>query len=312
MGTVFSHKLPNLKHLSYLLALDKHQHFNKAAQACFVSQSTLSSAILKLEQQLDCQLLERDHKRFIFTQQGKQVVKLARQLLLNANELVSYAQQQNEDGAASVRLGCIPTIAPFLLTDLVLQSQKQLPKLDLYLREDTTEKLMVQLAQGDIDCAILALPIPRHDFASRFLGKDAFYIAGNKRLVDLFLHNSDYQSLPDKSIFLLNQEHCLTEHAISACQLTDNSKVNDFSASSLATLVQMTAFHQGITFLPAMAVNKGLGNSDKLTVLSMQGNAYRQIGMLWRKNSLRLSTFNSIGDIVSDLLTFTSSRTFLS
>ncbi len=303
METIFSHKLPNLKHLSYLLALDKHQHFNKAAQACFVSQSTLSSAILKLEQQLDCQLLERDHRRFIFTSHGKQVVNLARQLLLSANELVSYAQQQSEDGAGSVRIGCIPTIAPFLLTDLILQSQKQLPKLELYLREDTTDNLMVQLAQGDIDCAILALPVPKHDFASRSLGKDAFYIAGNKGLVEQFLLKGDYQTLPEKSIFLLNQEHCLTEHAISACQLTDSSKINNFSASSVATLLQMTTFHQGITFLPAMAVNKGLGKDEKLTVSPMQGDVYREIGILWRNNSMRLPTFNSIGDIVGELLT---------
>ncbi len=303
MDTVFSQKLPNLKHLSYLLALEKFQHFNKAAQACFISQSTLSSAILKLEQQLNCQLLERDHKSFIFTLHGKQVVELARQLLVNANELVSYAQQQNEDGTGSVRLGCIPTIAPFLLTDLVQQSQQQLPKLDLYLLEDTTENLMIQLAQGDIDCAILALPVPKHDFASRLLGRDAFYIAGNKHLVEQFMDKTDYQYLPEKSVFLLNQQHCLTEHAISACQLTDSSKINDFSASSVATLVQMTAFHQGVTFLPAMAVNKDLGKSEALTILPMQDNVYRDIGLLWRNNSMRSSTFNSLGDIVSELLT---------
>lgn len=302
METVFSHKLPNLKHLSYLLALDQYQHFNKAAQACFVSQSTLSSAISKLEQQLSCQLLEREHKSFIFTQHGKQVVMLARQLLLNANELVSYAQQQSGNDAGSVRLGCIPTIAPFLLTGLVLQSQKALPELELYLREDTTESLMKQLANGDIDCAILALPVPTHDFASRSLGKDAFYIAGDKALVQQFVKTQDYDCLPQQSVFLLNQEHCLTEHAISACKLTDRSKINNFSASSIATLVQMTAFHQGVTFLPAMAVNKGLGKQEDLAISPVQDNIYREIGMLWRNNSMRAPTFNSLGDIVHKLL----------
>lgn len=303
MDTVFSHKLPNLKHLSYLLALDKHQHFKQAAQACFVSQSTLSSAILKLEQQFSCQLLEREHKSFIFTSHGKDVVALARQLLLNANELVSYAQQQNGNNAGSVRLGCIPTIAPFLLTELVQQCKQSLPELELYLREDTTENLMNQLAQGDIDCAILALPVPKHTFSSRLLGCDQFYVAGSEHLVNQYLKQTGFQTLPDKSIFLLNHDHCLTEHAISACQLNDNSKINSFSASSIATLVQMTAFHQGMTFLPAMAVDKGVGLLENLKIEKTNDNVHRDIGMLWRENSMRTPTFNSIGDIVSTLLT---------
>ena len=143
-NNIFNNKLPNLKHLNYLLALDKHKNFNKAAQASFVSQSTLSSAILKLEDQLSCQLLERDHKSFVFTSHGKQVVLLAKQLLLNANEFVTFAKQQDSQNEGSVRIGCIPTIAPFLLTDLVYAMPTgRYQNLSLYLCEDTTESLMV-------------------------------------------------------------------------------------------------------------------------------------------------------------------------
>jgi len=299
---IFNNKLPNLKHLNYLLALDKHQHFNNAAKACFISQSTLSSAILKLEQQLSCQLLERDHKSFIFTSHGKQVVALAQQLLLNANELVAFARQQNGHDSGSVRLGCIPTIAPFLLTDLVQLCQQQLPKLALYLREDTTENLMLQLEQGEIDCAILAFPIAKHNFSTKTLGKDNFLIAGDKNLINNFKYSSNYESLPQNSIFLLNKEHCLTEHAVSACQLADASRINSFSASSLATLVQMTAFHHGVTFLPAMAVKKGVGQAEKLVIETIQGDVYREIGIIWRKNSMRKQSFLALGDLVSSLL----------
>jgi len=299
---IFINKLPNLKHLSYLLALDKYQHFNNAAQACFVSQSTLSSAILKLEEQLSCQLLERDHKSFVFTSHGKQVIALAQQLLLSANDFVSFAKQQNGHDTGSIRLGCIPTIAPFLLTDLVQLCQQSLPKLALYLREDTTENLMVQLEQGEIDCAILAFPIAKHNFATKTLGKDSFLIAGEKSLVRNFLHLSSYDALPERSVFLLNKEHCLTEHAVSACQLADVSRINSFSASSLATLVQMTAFHQGVTFLPKMAVNKGVGQAEKLTIDVIQGDVYREIGIVWRKSSMREQTFIALGELVASLL----------
>jgi len=297
-----SNKLPNLKHLSYLVALDKHQNFNKAADACFVSQSTLSSAILKVEQQLSCQLLERDHKRFIFTSHGKQVVALAQELLLHANEFTVFAQQQGCDNGGSINLGCIPTIAPFLLTDLVQACQQDLPKLELYLREDTTENLLLQLEQGGIDCAILAFPLPKNNFFSKVLGQDDFYIAGDKALVNRFQVSLDYQSLPEKSVFLLNKEHCLTEHAVSACKLADASLINSFSASSLATLVQMTAFHHGVTFLPKMAVDKGIGRLEGLLIKPMQGEVYRDIGIVWRKTSMREATFMSLADVVSKTL----------
>lgn len=301
-NSAFNNNLPNLKHLNYLVALDKYQHFNKAAEACFVSQSTLSSAILKLEQQLSCRLLERDHKRFIFTHHGKQVVELARQLLLNANEFATYAQQQEHRNSGSINIGCIPTIAPFLLTDLVKVCQTQLPNLELYLREDTTENLLFQLEQGEIDCAILAFPIERNNFFSKALGKDRFYIAGDEVLVNRFLETLDYQCLPQKSVFLLNKEHCLSEHAVSACKLVDAALINRFSASSLATLVQMTAFHHGVTFLPEMAVSKGVGRPEGLLIKPIKDDVYRDIGIVWRKTSMREATFMSLADVISSAL----------
>ena len=299
--------LPNLKHLQYLLALHKQQHFHRAAQACFVSQSTLSSAILKLEEQLDCQLIERNHKTFIFTSQGETIVKLARQLLVSASEMVDFASQQGKPNAGSVRIGCIPTIAPFLLTDFANACQQKLPELELYLKEDTTDNLIAQLAQGEIDTVILALPIVTHTFNSRVLGKDNFYIAGDKQLVDRF--NTDqskgalnYHQLPQQSIFLLSQEHCLSEHTVSACSLSDQSYINPFSATSLSTLVQMTSYHKGVTFLPKMAVNKDLGIREGLSISKLSGDFYREIGMLWRPTSMRKQTFNELADIVEQLL----------
>jgi LysR family hydrogen peroxide-inducible transcriptional activator len=294
--------LPNLKHLRYLLALHQEQNFHRAASACFVSQSTLSSAILKLEEQLGCQLIERDNKSFIFTAQGLAIVEKSRELIVNANELVSYAKQQGDEFSGTVRVGCIPTIAPFLLTDFVQQCQQQLENLTLFLREDTTANLMKMLADGEIDVLILALPIPTHNFKCKVLGRDTFYIAGDKTLVKQFQQDPNYQKLPEQSVFLLSQEHCLTEHAVSACKLADSSRINQFSASSLSTLVQMTAFHQGFTFLPKMAVDKGVGRAENLTIEKLDQQYYREIGMVWRNTSLRNSLYTRLAEIVEVLL----------
>ncbi len=298
-------QLPNIKHLQYLVSLYQHQNFHRAAEASFISQSTLSSAIIKLEEQLGCQVIERDHKSFVFTPHGEDIVAKARQIIVSTSELMDFSQRQGQALAGNLRLGSIPTIAPYLLTDLVHACQASLPDLSLFLREDTTENLMIQLANGDIDIALLALPVPNNQFQSKLVGKDAFYIAGEKQLIDKFkLVNqaSGYKNLPQQSIFLLSQEHCLAEHAVSACNLADTTRINPFYASSLATLVQMTAFHHGVTFLPEMAVNKGIGEQEGLSIEKMPDNMYREIGLMWRPTSMRQPLYRKVCEIVSSLI----------
>ena len=295
-------QLPNLKHLQYLLALHEHQHFHRAADACFVSQSTLSSAILKLEEQLGCQLVERDNKSFIFTAQGEILVEMARSILLSTKEFMSFARYQGDATKGELRLGSIPTVAPYLLPDLVQSCQHKLPELSLFLKEDTTENLMVALSNGEIDMALLALPVAPHNFKSKVVGRDAFYLAASEKLVDLYHQDNSYSNLPEQSIFLLSNEHCLTEHAVSACQLADPSRINHFSASSITTLVQMTAYHHGFTYLPEMAVNKGVGKAEGLMIERMPESMYREIGILWRPTSHRQVTYLKIAALIEDLI----------
>ena len=297
--------LPNLKHLQYLIALDEHQHFHKAANACFVSQSTLSSAIIKLEQVFDCQLLERDHKSFVFTHHGKTVVSMAKTLIKQACELAEFTQSQGVTTKGNVYLGCIPTIAPFLLTDVIDIAQQTLPDIELFISENTTEQLLTKLANGDIDVAILAMPLPAKDishFKVTHLGIDNFYLAGDKTLVNSTVADGHFKNLPDNSVFLLSEEHCLTEHALSACKLVDKHKINHFTATSLATLLQMTIHHKGLTFLPEMAINKGVAGHAYLSVAAMQGSPARQIAMLERNNSPRTATFALLVNLISPLL----------
>lgn len=294
--------LPNLKHLHYLVILHQHQHFNRAALACFISQSTLSSAIIKLEEQLNCQLIERDHKSFIFTPQGEAIVKMAQNLINDAADLVNFGQAQGCVEKGNITIGCIPTIAPYLLQDLAKKSQTLLPDLSLYFVEATTEVLLNQLEQGKIDIALLALPVVSHHFKSKTLGRDAFYIAGDGALVKRFKSTKDYQQLPEHSVFLMTPENCLTEHVLSACKLADPSRIHQFSASSLSTLVQMTAFHHGFTFLPEMAVKKGLGQAENLVIEKLDESVYRNIGILWRSTSMRQQSYLKIGQVIESIL----------
>lgn len=295
--------LPNLKHLHYLVVLHQHQHFNKAAAACFISQSTLSSAIVKLEEQFDCQLIERDHKAFIFTPQGETIVTMAQNLINDATDLIQFGQAQGSDEKGSLTIGCIPTIAPYILQELAIKSKEQLSELSLYFVEATTDNLLQQLGQGKIDLAISAMPVKDHQFKSKILGQDPFYIAGDKSLISQFKKSYDYKTLPENSVFLLTQENCLTEHALAACKLAEPSKIHQFSASTLSTLVQMTAFHQGFTFLPEMAVKKGIGERENLVIEKLGDNVYRDIGMLWRSTSMRQKTYFKVGALIEEILT---------
>ncbi|MBB1269820.1 hydrogen peroxide-inducible genes transcriptional activator OxyR [Shewanella sp. SR44-3] len=296
--------LPSLKNLYYLVNLHQEQHFNRAAKVCFVSQSTLSSGIQNLEEQLGYQLIERDHKSFMFTAIGEEVVERARAILTDVDDLVELVKNQGEPMTGEIRLGCIPTIAPFLLSPVVKGCQSLYPKLTLLLKEDTTERLLDALAKGELDLLILALPADVSGFHSMKVGVDPFKMVAHESLSSVIPLPVDYKTLPDESIFLLQNEHCITGHAISACQLADTTKINPFAATSLHTLVQMVNSKLGTTFLPQMAIDAGILKDTELTVMTPPGEApYRDIGLVWRQTSSRLTTFRTLGLMLEKLLT---------
>ena len=296
-------KLPSIKQLQYLLALHHHQHFGQAADACFISQSTLSASILNLESLLDAQLLERDHKSFLFTPLGEEVVRQTRPLVFRFEELTDYIQNEGRPMTGTIRLGCIPTIAPFILTELLNRTREEYPTLKLLLREDTTDHLLQALAQGHIDLLVLALPYQTAAFHTKVLGLDAF---------KLVLHNDwlgkefdkEIAAWPDESIFLLEREHCLTKHALQACELQESQKINPFFATSLHTLTQMVNSQLGVTFLPQMAINSGiLTGTDLVYRPPSTKNAYREIGVAWRPTSNKQQSYQRLSDLIADILT---------
>lgn len=299
-------KWPSLKQLHYLVTLHETRHFSEAAERCFVSQSTLSKGIQNLEELIGCPLYEKKDKKspLVFTHAGELVVQQGRELLAKGQDLVELGRLcQGEDMEGRLRVGCIPTIAPFLLCDLVQQVNSRFPKLNLLLREDTTTNLLAALRHGELDVLILALPVEIDGMESRVVGQDPFRMVISRGQVDGIRVPIQYDDLPNESVFLLEKEHCLTEHAVSACQLTEKEKINPFSATSLHTLVQMVANGLGTTFIPQMAIDHGLLNNQNLVIIDPPGKqAYRDIGLVWRPSSSRVKTFNQLAELVSELL----------
>lgn len=299
-------KWPSLKQLHYLITLHETRHFNEAAKRCFVSQSTLSKGIQNLEELIGCPLYEKKDKRssLVFTPAGEMIVEHGRELLAKGQDLVELGRVcQGEVMAGQLKLGCIPTIAPFLLGDLVQEVNQRFPQLNLLLREDTTANLLQALKQGEMDVLILALPMDIGSMHSRIVGQDPFKMIISTNQANRIQVPIKYDDLPDESVFLLENEHCLTEHAVSACQLTSAEKINPFTATSLHTLVQMVANGLGTTFIPQMAIDHGLLDNQNLIIADPPGQkAFRDIGLVWRPSSSRYETFEQLSSIVAELL----------
>ncbi len=295
-------KWPNLKHLHYLVTLHQEQHFHRAAQRCNVSQSTLSTAIQNLEEHFGSQLLEREHKTFVFTSLGLEIVERSKVLLQEAGELVEFAQNAGNWEKGKLKLGVIPTIAPFMFEGMIGAFKTFLPDISLELQEDTTHNLLQQLTDGQLDLLILALPMETPGCKQMVLGHDPFHLVAHESLASTLPEPFDITTLPNNSIFLLQQEHCMTGHAVSACNLQHREQVSSLAASSLYTLVQLANSKLGYTFMPELALNQNIIKNTELKALPAEDNAYREIGLVWRSGTTRMRLFRRIGEVLSPLL----------
>jgi len=279
--------LPTLRQLQFFLALVRRESFSRAASDCFVSQSTLSSAIKELETILDRQLVDRSTRHFSLTPAGKDVAVRATKILAEAEELARAAADRRPlEGPFT--LGVIPTIAPFLLPIATQGIAKKFPKLELFLREDLTASLAERLADGSIDAALLAFPydIPGIEWIN--IGDDPFFYAapaGDPIAARKPLRSAD---LKESRLLLLEDGHCMREHALEACKLRQDDVSGAFGATSLFTLTQMVRAGLGATLLPKMAVDAGLAADNGLSVSPLAEPApARKIGLAWRKGSGR-------------------------
>lgn len=294
-------RLPSLKHLHYLVNVHKYQHFGEAARACHVSQSTLSSGIAALENVLGVRLIERDNKKILFTPLAEEVVRQAQQILLSVEELTDQVQHYARPFGGTLKLGVIPTIAPFLIPQILMMIKQEFPQLKVFVKEGQSQQVLEQLKEGELDLVLLALPYPATGVEMKSFYKDRFYFAQHKdSQLNIEAIKEDFSNLKDNSLLLLEDGHCMRDHALSACHLERSEKINSFAATSLHTLVQMVNNDLGVTFLPEMAIAAGiLNNTDiEISPLADKENDYREIGFAWRTQSNRKTEFEQLYQLV--------------
>lgn len=279
--------MPTLRQLQFFLALVRRKSFSRAASDCFVSQSTLSTAIKELETVLGRQLVDRSTRHFSLTPAGAEVALRAAQILAEAEDLVR-AVEERKPLEGPFNLGVIPTIAPFLLPRAAVGLAKKFPKLQLFLREDLTAALAERLSDGSLDAALLAFPydLPGADWIE--IGEDPFLFAapeGDPIAARKSVRSAD---LKDTHLLLLEDGHCMREHALDACRLKQDDIGGAFGATSLFTLTQMVRAGLGATLLPKMAVDAGVAATAGLAVAPLASpSPARKIGLAWRKGSGR-------------------------
>ncbi len=292
-------KLPTVRQLQYLVALRKHNHFGRAAESCFVSQSAFSTAIKELETTLEASLVDRTNRSVVFTLAGINIESQARRCLTNIEELSALGKSAGEPFSGALRLGLIPTIAPYLLPALLPALKASYPNLKLYLKEGQSQRIYQQLISGELDLILFAEPYDVPHTYIYPLFKDRFHFAYSE-LSDKQPKKSkvDFDTLDSDSLLLLEDGHCLREHALAACSLKDQVQISQFSANSLYTLVQMVNSDLGVTLLPEMALQYlGLNQTDVKTC-KLQSDFSRTISLAWREGSSRQSEFSSIAKTI--------------
>jgi LysR family hydrogen peroxide-inducible transcriptional activator len=283
--------LPSLKQLQYLVALRRHGHFGKAAEACFVTQSTLSAGLRELEALLGVTLVERTRRLVRFTALGEKVADKAIRVLREGEELAEMARAEGQPLHGELRLGVIPTIAPFLLPAMLPRLRSEWPDLKLYLREETSAAACEALHRGQLDCVLLALPFSCGEVDSAMLFDDPLYVAfppgeaPRKAPIDA-------ASIDETRLLLLEDGHCLKDHALSACNRPEIRAHASMMGTSLHTLVQMVDNGLGLTFVPGMAIESGILKGTKVDAKRLQSDhGFRRVALIWRRSSPRENEF---------------------
>jgi LysR family hydrogen peroxide-inducible transcriptional activator len=295
--------LPTIKQLNYLCAVAQTLHFGNAASLCHVSQSTLSSGIQELEDILGTVLIERSNKGVLLTALGKEIVQRSQNILTESRDLVSLCEASKEPLSSKMRIGVIPTIAPFVLAKLLNQLRKEYPNFHLFIREDLSDRLIHGLQNGDLDLLLVALPYPADNVETLHLFYDKFLLAypKNHRIAEKDPLRT--KNLKGQKLLLLEDGHCLRDHAMQACKLKNSDVTIPFQGTSLNTIVQMVANGIGITLLPKMALEAKilLGTTVK-TRDFQEKQIHRSIGLMWRKKSPRESEFRLLGNFIKQHL----------
>ena len=294
----------NLRDLRYLVALADYKHFGKAADACFVSQPTLSAQLKKLEEALGVQLIERTQRQVRLTAIGEDLVVRARRVLREADEIVAAARQYQDPLTGRLSMGFIPTLGPYLLPYIVPVMRERWPRLQLYLFEDQTQRLLIQLREGHLDAVVLALPVETQGLETMELFTEAFVVALPKQHPLTGKAKLRPVDLDGEIVLLLEDGHCLRDQALAICDSAHAPERRDFRATSLETLRHMVGAGAGITLLPQLAVSGPVPDHPAVAVRPfVEPPPNRTIGIAFRKETARRKAIQAVGEAIKETMT---------
>jgi LysR family hydrogen peroxide-inducible transcriptional activator len=292
----------NLRDLRYLIALADLRHFGRAAEACHVSQPTLSTQLRKLEDELGVQLIERAPRQVMLTPAGREIADRARRIVGEVEQMKEAARRTQDPEAGSVRLGMFPTLGPYLLPHAVPRIRERFPRLELLLVEEKTESLLAMLREGRLDAAVLALPLHEDWLEVEPLFEEPFLLAvptghplaGRKQL--------RMEDLGAQQLLLLEDGHCLRDQALAVCGLAGAGEKEGFRATSLETLRQMVAAGVGLTLLPMLAVKPPVPPSAAISLLPFRDPPpSRKLALVWRRSSAMTTFLRQVAALLRDL-----------
>ncbi len=292
----------NFRALQYFVMLADLRHFSRAADACFVSQPTLSTQIKKLEEELGVQLVERAPRKVMLTPVGREVAERARTVLRDLEQIKALTRRAVDPNSGILKLGLFPTLAPYLLPHVVPQLRNRYPRLQLQLFEEKTADILVMLQQGKLDAGILALPIDDESLECEMLFEEPFLAAMPQRHALASRDRIHMDDLRGQELLLLEEGHCLRDQALEVCQLAGAREKVDFHATSMETLRQMVAANVGITLMPVLAIKPPIPPTGNLVYKQFAGiPPSRQVAMFWRKSSALGGFIREISGMFSNL-----------
>jgi LysR family transcriptional regulator, hydrogen peroxide-inducible genes activator len=285
-----------LRQLRYFDALQRHGHFGRAAEACSISQPALSMQIKELEEALGAVLLERGARQVRLTKFGEEVVRRARDILRAVDELGDFARASHDRLAGRLRIGMIPTIAPYLLPTVIGNLTRMHPELDIHVRETLTQKLILELSEGRLDAAIVALPVSEPSLTEVALFAEDFLLVRPRDAEGTPVPSAEM--LREMRLLLLEEGHCFREQALSFCGMQSAPPRETLDANSLSTLVQMVSSGIGVTLIPEMAVAVETRSASVSIARFDKPPPSRTIGMIWRKTTPLAGQLEQISDVI--------------
>lgn len=290
----------NLRDLKYLVAVAEQRHFGKAAEACFVSQPTLSTQIKKLEEELGVTLIERTNRQVMLTPVGARIVDKARRVLREVSELTDLAEEYRDPYGGDFHLGIIPTVAPYLLPKILGPIRKAFPNLRIRLTEGQTAVISELLRNGELDAVILALPLDEENVVAVPLYREPFYFAASRDHPKAGKKTVSLDDLDDEQVLLLEDGHCLRDQALEVCKSHNAVENTNFRATSIETLRQMVAAGEGITLMPELAIPQRAGAVRYVPFKARV--PHRDIGICWRTSSTRVALLEELAKILTGVM----------